>query len=105
MKAKEYADRIIEARYSMKSVISVADDIAREAETLCRARRCGSQSAFDTVVREQYDKWNAICRIVNDHAGADALRQDGLEVLWKKKLALAMVDLLEEDMRNRPGEK
>ena len=65
MKAKEYAQRIIDDNYSVQSISKVVFDMHKEIGVIATARNCQSASALNSVFEEMDQKYRAICRIVN----------------------------------------
>lgn len=65
MKAKEYAQRIIDDNYSVESISKVVLDMHKEIGVIAAARNCQSASALNSVFEEMDQKYRAICRIIN----------------------------------------
>jgi hypothetical protein len=84
MKAKDYAQRIIDSEYSQESINAVFHDMAKEISTIATSRRTQSNRALRAIIMEQNQKWTAICRIVNDKQ--NVLSEDG----WLKLLKIAL---------------
>ena len=65
MKAKEYAQRIIDDNYSIEVIFQVIEDLHAEISELATSRHCQTESAFNSVFKEMDQKYRAICTIVN----------------------------------------
>lgn len=70
MKAKEYAQRIIDDNYSTESISKVVFDMLKEIGVIAAARNCQSASALNSVFEEMDQRYRAMCKIIN----ADKIR-------------------------------
>ena len=70
MKAKEYAQRIIDDNYSTQSISKVVFDMHKEIGVIATARNCQSASALNSVFEEMDQRYRAMCKIIN----ADKIR-------------------------------
>ncbi len=82
MKAKEYANKIIEympfphAELD-KAMYNVIMDLFAEMVALVKSRHCACDSAFCAVFDEIDNKWIAICNIVNEKLGGLYMKKTG----------------------------
>jgi len=65
MKAKEYAQNIIDNNFSNESISQTITRLVREISTICEQRKCRTPEAISSVFKEVDDKYKAMCRIVN----------------------------------------
>lgn len=67
-KAKEYAQLILDAKTEDEinlAIRQIANDMVEEIKEVSVARNVQSTKALKAIIKEQNQKWNAICRIVN----------------------------------------
>ncbi len=88
MKAKEYAQRIITAidkpgkpEEISHEVICVVQDLLAEANQLIKSRHCQTDAACAAVLDELDDRWQVICRLVDEHCGDRVLVKTGFREL------------------------
>ena len=82
MKAKEYVQVLKEGNYDIGFVDKVVKSLLDEIVSLSKARKVGSNSGLDGVVREIRQKWVAISNRSDGH-----LNKDGFDkYLISKKL-------------------
>ena len=86
MKAKEYAQRIIDAARKPndefnKVLYSVTQDLFGEIVELVQLRHCATDAAYISIFDEIDDKYQAICRIVNTKLGVALLYRTGFREL------------------------
>lgn len=94
MKAVEYFDKYknrffipdgdtyLEATYE-EDKITIRDlllAMTNEAMEIAEERKAQKSSAFTAIVREQNQKWNAICRLFANHYGFSPLKHDGFHL-------------------------
>lgn len=82
MKAKEYADKLLNEKVETEEEIShrvylIAKEFMQEVFDLCKARNSTSDSCLISVIKEQIDKWAAFARIVNKRASFEVIKEDG----------------------------
>lgn len=96
MKAKDYAARIqdsIETHRSLPqeeqidflvvAIHGVGLDMITEMNQMVADRKATTHYAMAAVVREQYMKWRAMCRIVAKNVGEELLDPEGFKVIIK----------------------
>ena len=86
MKAKEYAQRILDAAKKPqdefdKVLYSVVQDLFSEIVELTKSRHCGTDSAYISVFDEIDNKYQVICRIVNSNLGVKLMYPTGFREL------------------------
>lgn len=87
MKAKEYAQVLIDAKYSPDAIFQFSKDLAKEISTIMKLRNCQSASAINSVFLEIDQKYRAVRRIVNKHENANVIKEDGFKELMYKLYA------------------
>ena len=81
-KAKEYAKYLKEMNYDIIAVKDVLFKLVKdEVEELKKKRHITTDSGMMSVLKEQNDKWNAICRLSDGN-----LNPDGLKKWLKRKM-------------------
>ena len=82
MKAQEYFDkfetRIIDDMKddSVNTVLELITDLAEEAVAVCEQRKAQLDKSVVSELKEQNDKWNAICRLFEKKYHGPILKQD-----------------------------
>ena len=66
MKAKEYAQKIRDKKYTPEIVSQVIRELAKEIGVICRERNCQSISSINSVFKEVDQKYRAMCRILRE---------------------------------------
>ena len=98
MKAKEYAQRIIDDKYSQEVIFQVTKDLHAEISELVKSRHCQTESAFNSVFKEIDRKYRAICTIVNKDS--NILIPNGFQLLmqanYKDTKILSQLEYLKE---------
>ena len=79
MKAKEYAQILIDGNYDIDSVSKVVQGLLGEISSISKARNITSVSRMNAVVQEIRQKWKAIYRRTN------GLNEDGFDRFLKEK--------------------
>lgn len=79
MKAKEYAQQILDSKFSEQAACDMVRDLMGEIQTLIKTRGCQTDSSINSVLREVDQKYKAICRIVNKTEGSFLLKEDGMK--------------------------
>ena len=98
MKAKEYAQRIIDDNYSIEVIFQVIKDLHAEISELATSRHCQTESAFNSVFKEIDRKYRAICIIVNKDS--NIMVANGFQLILQKNYAdnevLSQLEYLKE---------
>lgn len=98
MKAKEYAQRIIDDNYSSDVVFQVVKDLHAEISEIIKMRHCQTESAFNSVFKEIDQKYRAICVIINKDS--NILNPNGFQLLmranYKDAKILSQLEYLKE---------
>ena len=81
MKAKEYAQIIIDDNHSIDSITTVTKMLVDEIKTIAQARHCQTESALNSVFKEIDQKYRAMCRLVNKDV--DCLKEGGFKSFMK----------------------
>jgi hypothetical protein len=92
MKAKEYAQRIIDNEKASQSefdkiLYSVAMDLFAELVALVKSRHCACDSAYIAVFDEIDNKWITIARITNEYFKEIIIKPTGF-----RELAFSIAD-------------
>jgi hypothetical protein len=89
MKAKEYANKIIDVPSEEldKMLYSIAMDLFAELTALVKSRHCACDSAYTAVFDEIDNKWITIARIVNEHYKSKIMKLTGF-----RNLAFSVAD-------------
>ena len=66
MKAKEYAQKIRDKKYTPEIISQVVRELAKEIGVICRERNCQSISSINSVFKEVDQKYRAMCRILRE---------------------------------------
>ena len=66
MKAKEYAQKIRDKKYTPEVISQVIRELAKEISVICRERNCQSISSINSVFKEVDQKYRAMCRILRE---------------------------------------
>lgn len=98
MKAKEYAQRIIDDNYSIEVIFQVIKDLHAEIYELVTSRHCQTESAVNSVFKEIDQKYRAICTIVNKDS--NIMVTNGFQLILQKNYAgtkvLSQLEYLKE---------
>lgn len=105
MKAKEYAQRIIDLvtfnnspgsieTEIIKVSMEILIDLVHETEELCKIRHCKYDSAFIAVFDEINTKWIKICEIVDDYCSKFVSTE--IHVLNKEYFSEVLIEVFEE---------
>lgn len=100
MKAKEYAERIINDNYSVESVRKVLNDMVQETGDIAKSRNVQSNKAMRAVIMEQQSKWWSICEIVNKGQKI-LLKEDGFLNVLKQVVPVTEDILLFGEIEKR----
>ncbi len=65
MKAKQYAQTVIDNDFSIESLVEITKAMIDEVKTICDQRKCQSESVINSVFKEIDQKYRATCRIIN----------------------------------------
>ena len=96
MKAKEYFAKY-EDIMGIKEEIRVGSDeekrgkllmqdLIDEVDAIIALRHAETDGAIISILKEQNDKWNAICRISEKKYGGSLLLTNGFAHLWEKRI-------------------
>jgi hypothetical protein len=94
MKAKEYYNKYSPKFVAKaKSTDGILDTIKEmllefneEAVNLCDKRHIRRDNAVRAVIKEQNQKWNAVCELFVKGFGASPTLKDGFQIFWEKKM-------------------
>lgn len=86
MKAKEYVARLEQEEWSVEAMQAVALDLIQEIPALMKSRGVRSVGGGVAVIREIFEKWNAVVA-----RSEGRLNKDGLEKLLRLKYPELMV--------------
>ena len=87
MKAKEYAQILIDGNYDIDSVSKVVQGLLGEISSISKARNITSVSRMNAVVQEIRQKWKAI------YKRTEGITEDGFDRFLKEK------GLIDEDYK------
>lgn len=78
---------------------NMREDFMREADDLVRIRHAASPEAVCSIMKEQNDKWNALCRIFEKLRGVCPIKEDGFMHVIKgyKELTGSMMSTIREE--------
>jgi len=86
MKAKEYAEEFLKTDFKVseevtnKAVSDITIKFFNEINDIRLARHVTKDIGLASIVKEQNQKWNAFCRIVNKVLGVELMRLDGFRL-------------------------
>jgi hypothetical protein len=88
MKAKEYAQQIINAESDIDGDVfsAIGEVMARfvtETVELAQARNVSTVGGVASCVTQQHQKWQALCRILETHYRKPVLKTDGYVTLLR----------------------
>lgn len=96
MKAAEYFDKyqgrifpMIEGELTEEQTDIILDlfrEFAEEVVTLCESRLVKTNESIVSVLKEQNQKWNALCRIFVKQCGISPIKEDGLIVFYRLQI-------------------
>ena len=84
--AKEHASEFLSPEYKTieevnRAITEIANNFIREILELAQQRCISSNEALASIIKEQIQKWHTFARIVNEEAGVDVVKKDGLKDL------------------------
>jgi hypothetical protein len=93
MKAKEYAQILKDGNYGVEFIDKIVKGLLDEIVSLSKARKVGSKSGLDGVVREIRQKWVAVSNRSDGH-----LNKDGFDKYLISKKFLNMDCSINENL-------
>ena len=91
MKAKDYfekyEERIMKGNNdSCEAVEEMLEEFGDETEKLIDDRHIKLVGGMVGVMKEQNQKWNALCNLFAKKYGASVLKRDALKIMWIKNI-------------------
>lgn len=90
MKATDYLDKwydkLVNAGDKENEVLAeIITDFGKELKEIAEQRKVHKDKAFVSLFKEQCQKYNKFCRLVNAKVGVNYLKEDGLKKYWMAK--------------------
>lgn len=90
MKATDYLekwyDKLVNAGEKENEVLAeIITDFGKELKEIVEQRKAKKGKAIAAIFKEQNQKYNKFCRLVNAKAGVTYLKEDGLKRYWIMK--------------------
>lgn len=92
MKATDYFDKWFEKLITSATegndnevIADIITDFGKELKEMAEQRKVHFDKAYASLFKEQSKKYNKFCRLVNEHAGVNYLKEDGLKKYWIAK--------------------
>lgn len=67
-------------------IIELFIEFNREIENICETRSIKRVDALVAVLKEQNDKWNALCRIFEKKGCVSPIKPDGVKGYWRNQV-------------------
>lgn len=91
MKASDYLDKwyllLVEADDNKQNEIlaTIISEFGLELVNIAEQRKVKKDKAVVAIFKEQNQKYNKFCRLVNERCGVRFLKEDGLKKYWIMK--------------------
>ena len=86
MKAKELAEIFLKENDFDKAALDLFKYLVFESEDIIKNRNVKSDSGCLSVIREQNNKWKAVCRIINKDE--EILNKNGFEIPIQNEMGI-----------------
>lgn len=108
MKAKEYyakyKERVASLDYneSIQAICEMIADLSAEAKATIDKRNVKTDCGCVAVLREMNDKYNAVCRMLEEEYKDPILARDGFLIYWRKQIPELDARLKRKESGNVP---
>lgn len=108
MKAKEYyakyKERVasLDDKESIQAICEMLADLSAEAKAVIDKRNVKTDCGGVAVLREMNDKYNAVCRMLEEEYKHPILVRDGFLICWRKQIPALDARLKRKESGNVP---